>query len=182
MTLLAYNLTTSDLVLAAGNPVATLPASPVAGVRGLPMNVTSEFRPDILTIDVVNGIAGGLLGSDFEALQVQSSAIFDEGNELWILPEVAFEWSSSPGYLTTGLVIGGPLIASSLGHVEVSGNLTVVGELTSPQTLDFFATASAGAAGLPGEVGGTGSNLRLSGGLAGEMGAGTAAGVGGEFP
>lgn len=92
MALLAFNMTIAALPLAAGNPVPTLPPSLVAGQRGPAFNVTAELKPDILTIDTANGIAGGLEAADYVALQAQVTAT-----------DVEYEWTADPEYLTTGL-------------------------------------------------------------------------------
>lgn len=134
MPLLAYNKTTSPLVLAAGNPAPTLPASPSGGTRGVAYNVTGELRPDT-TVDNINGVSGGLLGADFTAIQVQVTA-----------GDVDFEWTSSPEYLTTGLTIGGPSAGSHASSHENGGGdeISVAGLsglLADAQTPDTHASS-----------------------------------------
>lgn len=76
--LIAYNLTGSPLVLAAGNPAVTLPASTVAPSRGPAMNVGAELRD--------------LNGGEYASLQVQVAASL-----------VDFEWDGDPDWVTPGL-------------------------------------------------------------------------------
>lgn len=82
MALLAFNKTTTALLLAKGNPVRTLPASLSPGVRGPAFNVTSELR--------------GLSNSDYAALQVQVAAGSCE-----------YEWTGDKEYTTATLVTTG---------------------------------------------------------------------------
>ena len=76
--LLAYNLTGSPLALAAGNTIATLPASANPPDKGDPVNVTSELR--------------GLSGPDYILLQDQVDA-----------RDVLIIWDDVPSYATPGL-------------------------------------------------------------------------------
>jgi len=94
MPLLAYNLTAADVTLAAGNPVRDIPLSASPPTRGPAVNVTGELRPDIVTIDPINGVVGGLLAADFVLLQAQVAS-----------GDLEFEWTSSPEYLTGALVL-----------------------------------------------------------------------------
>lgn len=105
MPLIAYNLTTSPLALAAGG--VTLPASVTAGARGPAYNVNSELRPD-LTADPNAGHAGGLSAANFAALQVQVAAGSCE-----------LAWTSRAEYLTATL--------AALQHMPTTtvGNLTL---------------------------------------------------------
>jgi len=81
MSLLAYNLTTAPLLLAAGAPSVTLPPSASAGSRGPAFNVTGELK--------------GLLSPPFALLQAQVAA-----------GQVQYEWSALPEYNTFSLVVG----------------------------------------------------------------------------
>ena len=81
MSLLAYNLTTAPLPLAAGVPIATLPASLSAGARGPALNVTGELLP--------------LAAPAFALLQAQVAA-----------GQVQYEWSGLPEYNTFSLIVG----------------------------------------------------------------------------
>jgi len=96
MALYAFNKTGAPLPLAAGNPIVTLPASPTPPTPGKPYNVTSELRPN-LTVDPVNGKAGGLAAGAYALLQAQVGA-----------GSVVYEWTSDPEYATASLVVGGP--------------------------------------------------------------------------
>jgi len=81
MSLLAYNLTTAPLPLAAGVPIATLPASASAGSRGPALNVTGELK--------------GQLAPAFALLQAQVAA----GN-------VQYEWTGLPEFDVFTLLVG----------------------------------------------------------------------------
>ena len=81
MSLLAYNLTTAPLPLAAGVPIATLPASASAGSRGPALNVTGELK--------------GQLAPAFALLQAQVA-----------LGKVQYEWTALPEFNTFSLVVG----------------------------------------------------------------------------
>jgi len=81
MALIAYNLTAAPLVLAAGNPVPTLKASPSVGVRGQGFDVTVEIL--------------GLAAANYTALQAQQDA-----------GSVQYEWTDLPEYNTFSLVAG----------------------------------------------------------------------------
>jgi len=81
MSLLAYNLTTAPLLLAAGAPSVTLPPSASAGSRGPAFNVTGELK--------------GLLSPPFVLLQAQVA-----------LGKVQYEWSALPEFNTFSLVVG----------------------------------------------------------------------------
>lgn len=98
MPLFAYNLTGVPVALAAGSPVVTLPASVAPPARGTTYNVTSELRPS-LAVDPVNGKAGGVEAAGFALIQ---QAQVTGGL-------IALEWTSDPEYLTTGLLVGGPV-------------------------------------------------------------------------
>lgn len=93
MPLLAYNKTGAGVLLAAGNPAQTLPASASPPARGAAFNVTSELRPDA-TADPANGVTGGLAIADFALLEAQVVA-----------GDVEFVWTGDPEYLTPGLTI-----------------------------------------------------------------------------
>jgi hypothetical protein len=95
MPFIAYNLTVANVTLAASHPPVILPASLHVGVKGPGVNVTSEARPDIATVDPDGGVVGGLLAADYVLLQAQVAA-----------GQVVFEWTSSPQYLTSVLTIG----------------------------------------------------------------------------
>lgn len=94
MALLVSNLTGAPVVLAAGNPVRTIPASAAPPNPGDPFNVTAELWPDP-TVDAARGKAGGLVAADFVALQAQAASLF-------------FEWSDEIAYQTGALVVSGP--------------------------------------------------------------------------
>lgn len=96
MSLFVYNLTGAPVVLAAGSPIVTVPASANPPARSKAYNVTSELKPDI-TLDPVNGKAGGVLAPGYVALQLQVT-----NNQL------VFEWTSEPEYLTPGLIVSTP--------------------------------------------------------------------------
>jgi len=81
MSLLVYNLTIAPLPLAAGVPIATLPASASAGSRGPALNVTGELK--------------GQLAPAFALLQAQVA-----------LGQVQYEWSGLPEFNTFTLVVG----------------------------------------------------------------------------
>ena len=71
MSLLAYNLTGSPVILAAGDPSITLPASISPPARGKAVNVTSELE--------------GLSAGDYTALEAQR-------------PDVEYEWTADPEF------------------------------------------------------------------------------------
>lgn len=82
MALLAYNLTTSPLTLAAGSPAVVLPPSGTVGARSLsPVNVTGDFSV--------------LAPSDFAALDAQRAAGL-----------VSFQWTTYPEFSTSSLLVG----------------------------------------------------------------------------
>jgi len=81
MSLLAYNLTIAPLPLAAGVPIAVLPASASAGSRGPALNVTSELK--------------GQLAPAFALLQAQVA-----------LGQVQYEWTGLPEFSTFSLIVG----------------------------------------------------------------------------
>lgn len=122
MPLLAYNKTNALLPLAAGNPIVSLPAASSAGARGKAFNVTGELLPN-LTVDPVNGVAGGLSAASFALLQAQVAA-----------NQVEYEWSEDPEYLVATLVIGSPPvdIAEEDAFVYVDATL---GNDNNPGTL-----------------------------------------------
>lgn len=117
MPLLAYNKTTSALLLAAGNPAPTLPASTSAGARGPAMNVTGELS--------------GLTAANYTSIQAQVTA-----------GSVEFEWTTVPEYLmvqTSGswMEVGG--IAAEVAEEPVTiyvnggtGSDSNLGTATSP--------------------------------------------------
>ena len=90
-----FNLTAAPVTLAAGNPARSIPASIAPPARGPAVDITSELRPN-LTVDPANGVAGGLTGANFTAIQVQVTA-----------GTFAFEWTEAPEFLTTGLTVPG---------------------------------------------------------------------------
>jgi hypothetical protein len=94
MPLYVYNITGAPVVLAAGHPVRTIPRSAAAPTRGPAVDCTSELRPDV-TVDPINGVAGGLLGADYVLLQGQAASL-------------AFEWTSDTEFLTPGLTVPTP--------------------------------------------------------------------------
>jgi hypothetical protein len=69
MSLLARNLTNAPITLVVGTSPA-IPASLVSGVRGQPVDVSLELRPDF-AIDPTLGKTGGLDAADFILLQAQ---------------------------------------------------------------------------------------------------------------
>ena len=77
MPLLAYNKTVTPVVLAAGAPARTLPASLTPGVKGPGVNVTSESK--------------GLTGPQYAALEVQRMA-----------GTIALVWIGAVDYATPG--------------------------------------------------------------------------------
>ena len=83
MGLLAYNLPTSSLPLAAGNTIAILPASSGAGKRSSAFDVTSELR--------------GLTDAQYVALATQAAGAVD------------YEWTDAPEYETGALRVGAGL-------------------------------------------------------------------------
>lgn len=111
MSLLAYNLTTAPLALAAGAPIVTLPASTSAGARGPAFNVTGELK--------------GQLAPAFALLQAQVAA-----------GQVQYEWSGLPEFNTFSLVVGSAQTDVSDLPIEiyvdpVTGNDNNPGTLTS---------------------------------------------------
>lgn len=86
MPLIAYNLTTSPVTLAAGTPAVILPASTGTGVRGAGTNVTSELR--------------GLSGANYISLQAQVAAVSCE-----------FQWTGTVEYTTGTMVTLVPTVA-----------------------------------------------------------------------
>lgn len=87
MSLLAFNKTTSPLVLAAGSPVLTLAPSTAAGTRGPVVTVTAALA--------------GLTDPDYAALQVQVAA-----------GDVEYEWTGVPAYAAPGLTVVGGVSAT----------------------------------------------------------------------
>lgn len=96
MPLLVFNLTAAPVVLAAGNPVRTIPLSASPPNRGPAVDVTSELRPSA-AVDPAKGVAGGLSAANYIALQAQVGA-----------GSLAYEWTSDPEYLTATLETSGP--------------------------------------------------------------------------
>lgn len=80
MPLLAYNMTTSAVTLAAGTPAPRLPASASPGVRGAAVNVTTELR--------------GLSAGNYDSLETQREA-----------GTVEYAWTGTPEYDTQGLSV-----------------------------------------------------------------------------
>lgn len=74
MPLLVRNLTGAPVVLAAGNPARTIPASATPGIPGEPVNVTGEVHPN-LDVDPIHGKVGGLNAAAFTALEAQSASL-----------------------------------------------------------------------------------------------------------
>jgi hypothetical protein len=93
MPLLAYNKTGSPLVLAAGHPIVTLPASAAPPARGKAFDLTAELWPNA-TIDPAHGKTGGLDGAAFIAIQAQVTA-----------GSLELIWTHGAEYTTTGLTI-----------------------------------------------------------------------------
>jgi len=79
MALYVYNLTGAPVVLAAGNPARTIPASTTPPTR---VDVTSELR--------------GLTGPDYTALEAQRAGT------------LVYEWTSDPEYAVGTLTVEGP--------------------------------------------------------------------------
>jgi hypothetical protein len=94
MPLIAYNLTTSNILLTVVSPSVLLPSARHAGQRGPGVNVTSELRPDLATVDPDQGIVGGLLAADYVTLQVNVG-----------LGNTSYVWTGTVDYLTPGLTI-----------------------------------------------------------------------------
>jgi hypothetical protein len=112
MSLLAYNLTTAPLLLAAGAPVVTLPASASAGSRGPALNVTGELK--------------GQLAPAFALLQQQVA-----------LGYVQYEWTGLPEFQVYSLVVGSAQTDLSNLPVQlwvdaVTGDDANPGTLTAP--------------------------------------------------
>lgn len=104
MSLLAYNKTTTAVVLAAGNPARTLPASSSPGVRGPAVNVTSELR--------------GLSGGNYASLEAQRVA-----------GTIDLEWTGDAEYETSGLTTGGPSGSEvRSAHVRVTAPLAAAAD------------------------------------------------------
>ena len=109
MSLIAFNLTGSPVVLAASFPTApTLPASNSPPSRGPGVNVTSELRPD-LTVDPANGVAGGLSAANYTAIQAQISA-----------NDIELEWTADAEYLSDAVLPGGPVPTLAAGSIPFS--------------------------------------------------------------
>jgi hypothetical protein len=115
MALLAYNKTILPVVLAAGTPLVTLPASSVAGTWSEATDVTVALWPNV-AIDAARGVAGGVDGAGYTALQAQVTA-----------GSVDFIWTDSAEYLTTGLtpeVSGSIRLRWIVGSQETSSSLS----------------------------------------------------------
>lgn len=98
MSLLAYNLTTAPLALAAGTPIVTLPASSVTGARSVASNVTGELK--------------GLLSADYTLLQAQVAA-----------GQVQYEWSTGvPEFPVGSLVVGQVAVDVAESPVDIYVN------------------------------------------------------------
>jgi hypothetical protein len=125
MALYIYNITGAPVVLAAGHPVRTIPRSAAAPTRGPAVDCTSELRPD-LTVDPINGVAGGLLGADYVLLQGQAASL-------------VFEWTSDTEFLTPGLTVptpGGSDVAAHAALLTGVHGLDVLSVVTKTRHVD----------------------------------------------
>jgi hypothetical protein len=112
MALRVYNITGAPVVLAAGNPVRTIPLSAAPPARGPAVDVTSELRPN-LAVDPANGVAGGLDAAAFILLQAQAASL-------------VFEWTSDPEYTTGTLVTAGPAPGAHAPTHKTAGGTDVL--------------------------------------------------------
>jgi hypothetical protein len=110
MALVAFNLTaTPDLPLAAGNPAPPTLDAGAPPEPGPPLDVSSELQPS-LTVDPINGVAGGLEAADFAALEVQRAA-----------GDIDFQWDGPPEFKTGTLKVGGqPLPADQTASLDAA--------------------------------------------------------------
>jgi hypothetical protein len=150
MALYVYNLTGSPVALVAGSPIVTVPASAAPPSRSKPYNVTAELKPD-LTVDPVNGKAGGVLAAGYASLQVQVN------ND-----QLVFEWTSEPEYLTPGLTVSTPgdedpnLVKQTIAVMHVYAD-SVIGHDTNNDGLEKSAGTGGSFSALAGVVTFTGT-------------------------
>jgi len=132
MALRVFNITAAPVVLAAGNPVRTIPASVAAPARGPAVDVTSELRPN-LAVDPAAGVVGGLDAAAFVLLQVQAASL-------------VFEWTSDPEYATGALVTTGPAPGAHAATHKTAGGTDVlaVGSTTLMQQVLYPALSAPG--------------------------------------
>jgi len=124
MSLFAFNKTGAPLPLAAGHPIVTLPASPVPPSRSKAYNVTAELCPN-LTVDPVNGKAGGLTAAEFALLQAQQA-----------LGSTTFEWDGPPEFLTASLVVSG-----SAANIPTANEKAALAGYGTPSAANPYLTA-----------------------------------------
>ena len=118
MSLLAYNLTTAPLPLAAGVPIVTLPAASSAGARGPAFNVTGDLK--------------GQLAPAFALLQAQQAAL----SKVAVLGSFAV---AGPNVTMTDTT--GAFIANNIGqHITISGATTPANNGSFPVTAQTATT------------------------------------------
>jgi len=121
MPLLAFNLTAAPVVLTVAVPPTTLPISANPPERGPAVNVTTELRPSV-AVDAGHGVAGGLSGANYVTLQAQVTA-----------GSVAYEWTETPEYATTGLTVPGGAVPGphAATHIPGAGDALATGSTGS---------------------------------------------------